>query len=208
MSARGADVSRPGRFVVLEGGEASGKSTQARLLVARWRAEGRRVEPTFEPGATALGKDLRRLLLETAGPIDPLAETLLLAADRAEHVARVVQPSLDQGVDVVCDRYVPSSLVYQGLVRGVGVDVVERANAGFPRPDVVAVLDVPDAVAVARRGEPTDRIEREGDAFHARVRAGYRRLAAERGWLVVDGDGPPDDVAGRVAAVVEGALAR
>jgi dTMP kinase len=201
-------VSASARFVVLEGGEASGKSTQARLLARRWRAEGRRVELTFEPGATALGKDLRRLLLDNAGPIDPLAETLLLAADRAEHVARVVRPSLEAGVDVVCDRYVPSSLVYQGLVRGVGVDLVERVNAGFPVPDLVAVLDVSDDVAVARRSEPSDRIEREGDAFHARVRNGYRRLARERGWVVVDGDGSPDDVAARLSAVVDERLSR
>lgn len=201
-------MSASARFVVLEGGEASGKSTQARLLARRWRAEGRRVELTFEPGATALGKDLRRLLLDNAGPIDPLAETLLLAADRAEHVARVVRPSLEAGVDVVCDRYVPSSLVYQGLVRGVGVDLVERVNAGFPVPDLVAVLDVSDDVAVARRSEPSDRIEREGDAFHARVRNGYRRLARERGWVVVDGDGSPDDVAARLSAVVDERLSR
>ncbi|HZR11978.1 MAG TPA: dTMP kinase [Acidimicrobiia bacterium] len=201
-------MSDRGRFVVLEGGEASGKSTQARLLAHHWRAAGRRVDLTFEPGATPLGKDLRRLLLDTADPVDPLAELLLLVADRAEHVARVVRPALDAGVDVVCDRYVPSSLVYQGLVRGVGLEVVERVNAGFPRPDVVVVLDVSDAVAVARRGVPSDRIEREGEEFHARVRAGYRTLASERGWLVVDGDGAPDDVARRVAQVVEANLAR
>lgn len=201
-------MSAPGRLIVLEGGEASGKSTQARLLAQRWRARGSPVELTFEPGATALGKDLRRLLLDTAEPIDPLAETMLLAADRAEHVARVLRPALDAGVDVVCDRYVPSSLVYQGLVRGVGVEVVERVNAGFPRADVVVVLDISDDVAVARRATPTDRIEREGDEFHARVREGYRRSARERGWIVVDGDGPPDAVAARVAAAVEGALSR
>lgn len=201
-------MTAPAWFVVLEGGEASGKSTQARLLAQRWRAEGRRVELTFEPGATALGKDLRRLLLDTVGPIDPLAETLLLAADRAEHVARVVRPALEAGVDVVCDRYVPSSLVYQGLVRGVGVDLVERVNAGFPVPDLVVVLDVSDDVAAARRSEPSDRIEREGDAFHARVRDGYRRLARERGWVVVDGDGSPDEVAARLSAVVAERLSR
>lgn len=186
---------RAGRFIVLEGGEFSGKSTQARMLADRLRASGREVVETFEPGDTVLGRELRRLLLEFDGPIDRFTETLLLAADRRQHVEDVILKAVNSGLDVVCDRYVPSSLVYQGEVRGVPPAFIEAVNQSVPEPDVVILLDVPDEVARAHGGEPSDRIEREGDAFHGEVREAYRKLAAERGWIIVDGSRAPDQVA-------------
>src|ERR671911_261127 len=117
-----------GAFVVLEGGDASGKSTQARLLADRLRSAGREVVETFEPGATEAGAAIRALLLDGDGPVDPTAEALLLAADRAQEVADVIRPALARGADVVSDRFVPSSLAYQGVGRGLGVERIEKLN--------------------------------------------------------------------------------
>jgi len=198
-------VSGPGRFVVLEGGEGSGKSTQAEIVGARLRAAGREVVATFEPGATALGRDLRRLLLHSEAPLDPRAELLLLASDRAQHVAEVVRPAVRRGAVVVSDRYEPSTLAYQGVARGLGVDEVLQASrwaSGGMVPDLVLVLDVPDDVAAARLPPSLDRMERAGDAFHAAVRAAYRDLAPRFGWTVLDGSGTPEVVAGAVWAAV------
>jgi dTMP kinase len=184
-------VSR-GRFVVLEGGDGSGKSTQAARLAAWLRTRDLEVVETFEPGAGATGAVLRELLLHGPEPVTPAAEALLMAADRAQHVATEIVPALARGAWVVCDRYVPSSLVYQGVVRGLGVDVVEelsRVATDGLEPDLVVVLDVSDAVGDARRGDDADRLEREGTAFHHAVRAAYRDLAATRDWVVVDADG-------------------
>ena len=195
-----------GRFVVLEGGDGSGKSTQAKLLAARLRDHGTTVVETFEPGAGATGAVLRDVLLHGPEPLAPEAEALLMAADRAQHVFTEIEPALARGDWVVCDRYVPSSLVYQGVVRGLGVDVVEQlsdvATAGLV-PDLVLLLDVSDSVADVRRAAESDRLEREGAQFHASVRAAYRDLAPARGWIVIDADG---DV-GHVADLVRDAVA-
>jgi dTMP kinase len=131
---------------------------------------------------------------------------LLMAADRAQHVAEVIAPAIARGAWVVCDRFLPSSLVYQGIVRDLGVDAVERVNSAACadlRPDLVIVLDVDDAVAERRRSTLDDRFEREGDSFHEQVRAAYRKLARERGWQIVDANEGLDEVAARVAALVE-----
>jgi dTMP kinase len=195
-----------GVFVVLEGGEGSGKSTQAALLAERLRAAGFEVVPTFEPGATARGAALRSALLDDDSPLDARAELLLMAADRAQHVAEVVAPALARGAVVVCDRFSPSTLAYQGVGRGLGVDVVDAIDAvaaGDARPDVVVVLDVPDSVARARRPDSRDRLERAGDEFHSVVRAAYRDLAASRGWVLVDGSAEPSVVAESVWSAVE-----
>lgn len=199
-----------GRFVVLEGGDGSGKSTQSSLLASWLREHGRTVIETFEPGAGAVGAVLRDVLLHGPAPVTPVAEALLMAADRAQHVATEIAPALARGEWVVCDRYVPSSLVYQGVVRGIGVDVIEQLSAvatGGLAPDVVVLLDVSDAVADARRADESDRLEREGGAFHASVRAAYRDLAPARGWVVVDADADVDTVAGRVRDAVAPLLA-
>lgn len=189
------------RFVVIEGGDAGGKSTQLACLVHRLQAQGVEVVATFEPGATLAGAAIRNLLLHGDEPVTPAAEALLMAADRAQHVAEVVRPALDAGRWVVSDRFVPSSLVYQGVVRGLGVDVVDDMNrlavAAAP-PDLVVVLDVAEEAVAARRAEPTDRLEAEGESFHTSVRAAYRDLARERGWVVVDGGGSVDEVAAAV----------
>jgi dTMP kinase len=194
-----------GAFVVLEGGDASGKSTQARLLAGRLRAGGRDVVETFEPGATEAGAAIRMLLLDGDGPVDPTAEALLLAADRAQEVADVIRPALARGADVVSDRFVPSSLAYQGVGRGLGVEKVEKLNrwaTGGLAPDLVVVLDIDEAVAASRRAGPGDRLERAGDEFHAAVRDAYRRLAVERAWIVLDGNAEVEVVGARVWEVV------
>lgn len=194
-----------GRFIVLEGGEASGKSTQVPLLTGRLRSAGREVVETLEPGATELGARVRHLLLDGPDDISATAEALLLAADRAQHVAQVVRPALARGADVVSDRYTPSTLAYQGAGRGLGSRPIEALNrwatAGL-EPDLVVVLDVSEETAAARRRDPPDRLERAGPGFHAAVRQAYRDLAAEHGWAVVDGDVGVDDVAEQVWTVV------
>jgi dTMP kinase len=148
---------------------------------------------------------LRRALLDDASPLDARAELLMLLADRAQHVAEVVRPALARGAVVVCDRFTPSTLAYQGVARGLGVDTVLAADAvatGGLTPDVVVVLDVTAQTAAARRPAATDRFEAAGAEFHERVRAAYRDLAPRRGWHVVDGNGSVDDVADAVWRVV------
>ena len=196
-------------FIVVEGGDASGKSTQARLLADRLRTLGRDVVPTFEPGATPAGAAIRALLLDGDAPIDPTTEALLLAADRAQEVADVIRPALARDAVVVSDRFVPSSLAYQGVGRGLGVEKVERLNSwatGGLEPDLVVVLDVDEDVVTSRRATPGDRLERAGTGFHAAVRAAYRTLAADRGWVVIDGEPDVDAVAERVWDVVRDRL--
>lgn len=199
-----------GRFVVFEGGDGSGKSTQAARLAVWLRAQGVAVVETFEPGAGATGAVLRELLLHGPETVTPVAEALLMAADRAQHVATEIEPALARGDWVLSDRYVPSSLVYQGVVRGLGVEVVEQLSAvatGGCDPDVVLLLDVSDAVADARRAGQSDRLEREGSDFHRSVRRAYRDLAPTRGWVVIDADGDVDAVANAVRDAVAPLLA-
>jgi dTMP kinase len=195
-----------GRFVVIEGGDGSGKSTQAKRLVARLQASGRDAFLTREPGDTELGRALRRMLLHADWDLEARGELLLMLADRAQHVTEVVRPALAKGFVVVSDRYTPSSLTYQGVGRRLGVEEVramsEFATAGL-EPDLTVVLDVPDEVAAARVAADADRMERAGETFHATVRAAYRELAARYRWALVDARGTRDAVAGRVWAVVE-----
>ncbi|MFN8034557.1 MAG: dTMP kinase [Acidimicrobiia bacterium] len=194
-----------GLFVVLEGGDACGKSTQQRRLVEYLRSLGRDVVSTFEPGATAMGARIRELMLGGDEHVEPMAEALLMAADRAQHVAEVVLPALERGADVVSDRFLPSSLAYQGVAREIGVDEVAEANRFATRgltPDLVIVVDVPEEVARERRSGRPDRMERESRAFHERVRQAYRDLAPRFGWAVVDGSDTPEEVATRIHALV------
>lgn len=193
------------RFVVLEGGEATGKSTQLDRLAVRLRERGVDVVETFEPGATPLGRQLRELVLHGTEPVDAVAEALLMAADRAQHVAEVVRPALARGAWVVSDRFVPSSLAYQGVGRGLGVAEVEQLNqlatAGI-KPDLVVVLDLSHEAARRRLGAPTDRLEGEDGEFGAAVHEAYRELARSRGWALVDADGTPAEVSDAVWSVV------
>jgi dTMP kinase len=191
-------------FIVVEGGEGVGKSTQVARLAARLRDAGYAVDETREPGGTEAGVALREKLLH-GDAIDAETELAWMLEDRRLHVEQRIKPNLARGVVVVCDRFSPSTLAYQGVARGMGVREVERRCAvatGGLDPDIVIVLDLPDDVAEARVAADRDRFEREGAAFHARVRAAYRELAPARGWVVVDASGSPDEVADRVWAVV------
>jgi dTMP kinase len=199
---------RPGRLIALEGTDGCGKSTQARLLSDRLGAL-----LTFEPGATRLGESLRRLLLDSDQPaVSERAEALLMAADRAQHVAEVVMPALEAGTWVVTDRFSASTLAYQGFGRGLDRPELERliqwASAGVT-PDLNVLIDVPVEVAAARRrGSRHDRLEIEGDPFQRRVADGYHLLAKEAAppWLVVDGTGSVDEVAAAVWSGVTDAV--
>ena len=189
-------------FVTFEGIDGSGKTTQAALLSERLRGEGREVVLAREPGGTALGERVRALLLD--GPsMTPWAEAALFAAARAELVERVLRPALERGAAVVCDRYLDSSLVYQGVARGLGIDAVYELNAtatGGLLPDrtFVLLLD-PEASRGRRAGEP-DRIESEDDAFARRLDEGYRRIVAmfpER-CVALDAAKAPEEIAEEV----------
>lgn len=190
-------------LIAFEGGEGTGKSTQARLLADRL---GPAALFTYQPGATAIGTSIRSVLLDPATVgLDARAEALLYAADRAQHVAEVVRPALAEGRVVITDRYVHSSVAYQGIGRGLGVEEVASVSAfatGGLLPDAVVLLVVPPAVREARlaaRGG-RDRLESAGDDFHERVEAAFLELAAaDPGrWVVVDGDADVGEVAARV----------
>jgi dTMP kinase len=198
-----------GRLIVFEGGDACGKSTQAGLLAIALKGV-----LTHEPGATTIGASVRQIVLDPAThALDDHAEALLIAADKAQHVTEIVLPALDAGTDVVCDRYVASALAYQGYGRGLAIDalrdVLRFATRGL-EPDLTILLEVPAAEAERRLGSRLDRLEGLGDAFHARVRAGFATMAAaepER-WAVLDAMASVDDLAARVHAVVDERLGR
>ncbi len=191
--------------MAFEGPEGAGKSTQVARLAAALRRGGRETVVTREPGGTAAGDRIRALLLDPEAAIEPVAEFLLYAAARAQHVHERIAPALARGAVVLCDRYRASSVAYQGFGRGVDTEwidaVNERATRGL-RPDRTVLLDLPVEEGLARiaaRGA-TDRLERSDLDFHRRVRDGYRALAAERrDWIVVDATRDPDAVAGEVA---------
>jgi len=193
-----------GRFIALEGGEATGKTTQARLLAERLGAV-----LTREPGGTEAGERVRAIVLDPAVSIDPRAEALLMAAARAQHVVEVIEPALSAGRHVITDRFTPSSLAYQGVGRGLGVVEVAAlsafATAGL-EPDLVLLLELPLEVTAARLSEEPDRLELEGAPFHARVAAAFRQLAAADPirWVVVPATGTIDEVAARIWGAVEG----
>jgi dTMP kinase len=191
-------------FLTFEGLDGSGKSTQAELLRARLERSGREVVSTREPGGTPVGEAVRMLLLEGAD-MTQWAEAALFAAARAEHAARVIRPALDRGADVVCDRYIDSSLAYQGAARGLGVDEVLELNlraTGGLLPDRTFLLLVEPEVGAARLGEAPDRIEREGLEFQRLVDLGYRALVERFPERIValDGSLDPEEIAERVAA--------
>ena len=201
-----------GLFIALEGGEGAGKSTQAKLLVDWLQSTGREVVQTREPGATAAGQRIRELLLDPAtGGLAPRAEALLYAADRAQHVAHVILPALERGAVVVTDRYVDSSLAYQGAGRALELAEVARLSrwaTGGLRPDLTLLLDIDPVVGLARIPGAPDRIELESLAFHQRVRQGFLDLASadpDR-YLVVPAQAPADSVHEHVRARLAGLL--
>jgi dTMP kinase len=198
----------PGLFVTLEGIDRSGKTTQARLLC---EALGERAVAVREPGGTAAGERVRELLKDPSIAVEARTEALLFAAARAELVSEVIRPALEAGKIVISDRFLDSSLAYQGEARGLGVDEVAQVNAfatGGLQPDVTILLDLPLAAAAARAGVEVDRFEQEGAALQESVSAAYAALAADDPrWVVVDADREPDAVHRDVLGVVEGVLA-
>jgi dTMP kinase len=202
-----------GVFVAFEGGEGSGKSTQVALLAERLRAAGRGVVVTHEPGATAVGERIRDLVLHDAQQLTPRAEALLFAADRAHHVDTVIKPALECGDVVVTDRYVDSSLAYQGVGRGLPIDAVRRISrwaTGGLRPDLTVLLDLPAEEGLARmRGRgAADKLEQESVEFHERVREAFRVLADSdpRRYLVIDARLPAEQIAARAHDAVSALL--
>jgi len=189
-------------FITFEGQDWSGKSTQAALLAERLHGEGREVVATREPGGTPVGESIRTLVLD--GPeMSAWAEAALFAAARAEHVAAVIRPALARGAAVVCDRYVDSSIVYQGIARGLGAERVLEVNMAVTDgllPDRTFVLDVDPDTARARHSAGLDRIEREHDEFRRMVAEGFRRLVdlfPER-VVPLDGNLQPEEIAASV----------
>lgn len=209
-------------FITLEGGEGVGKTTQQALLVERLRQEGYACLCTREPGGTALGKTLRDLLLH-GDPFSPLAELLLYAADRAEHVSKVIAPALAAGQVVVCDRFTDSTLAYQGYGRGLDLEKIRQLNhlaTGGLQPHLTLWLDLPPEVGLARKASgplarsrqrrvaitgSCDKLEQEHLEFHRRVYQGFQALAAAEPQRIVriSAQGSPAEVAARLWSVVE-----
>jgi dTMP kinase len=202
----------PGLLIAFEGGEGSGKTTQARLISIWLRELGYDVVTTHEPGATKVGMRLRALLLDTAHTgMSPHAEALMYAADRAEHVSSVIAPALDRGAIVITDRYVDSSLAYQGAGRNLPVEEIARFNwwaTGGRVPDLTILLDMDPIAGLSRRTRSADRLEAEPAAFHLRVRAGFRALAQAdpSRYLVLDADRPTDEITRDIQNRIRGML--
>jgi len=206
-----------GVFVCFEGGDGSGKSTQSELLGGWLEQQGYAVLSTFEPGATEVGRKLRSIVLSPeTGVIADRTEALLYAADKAEHVAAIVEPALGRGEVVITDRYVDSMLAYQGAGRALDVDEVERVArwaTGDLRPHLTVVLDLEPEHGLGRF-EERDRIEGESLEFHLRVRDGFLRMAAADPdhYVVLDARGDRDEIAAqvrdRVAPLLEQAVRR
>lgn len=197
-----------GHFIVFEGGEGAGKTTQMEALVRWLRARGDEVVTTREPGGTVIGGRIRDLLLDPeAGEMDPHAEALLYAADRAQHVKEVILPALKAGKTVVSDRYIDSSLAYQGHARGLGIDEIYRMSewaTGGVVPDLVFYLDIDPQQGLERIESSPDRIEQEQRDFHERVKRGYMQLAQRFSsrFVIVDASKPPSQVHQRIVEVI------
>jgi dTMP kinase len=192
-----------GHFIAFEGGEGSGKSTQAARLARRIGGV-----LTHEPGDTPLGAAVRAILLDsTTLDITPRAEALLMAADRAQHVVEVVRPALERGRTVITDRYAGSSIAYQGYGRQLSAAEVASLSewaADELWPDLVVLLEVPASVSAERTGGARDRLEAAGDAFHRRVHDGFlaQAIADPERWVVIDGSRTEDEVAETIWQVV------
>ncbi len=200
MAARGV-------FITFEGGDGSGKSTQIQSVRDGFESRGREVIVTREPGGTELGSEIRRLVQNGPEDVDARTEALLYAADRAYHVATVIAPALERGAVVLGDRYIDSSLAYQGAARSLGVDEIASLSAWATHglyPSLTFLLDLPPEVGARRRTDAPDRMERESMDFHERVRHEYLRLAdaePER-FVVIDAVGTVDEVFSEIRGVL------
>jgi dTMP kinase len=200
-----------GRFISIEGGEGAGKSTQVGMLVAALGRAGIAARATREPGGSPGGEAIRRLLLEDEGERwDAIGEALLLVAARRDHVARVIDPVLAQGVWVVSDRFADSTTAYQGYGRGVALQdlaILHRIALGDFAPDLTVILDLPVEIGLARAAarSPADRFERLDRDFHEKLRQGFRQIVVENpaGRVLVDASGDPQTVHLAVVAAVE-----
>ena len=196
-----------GMFITFEGGDGSGKSTQIQSVRDWFESRGREVIVTREPGGTELGTEIRRLVQNGPEDVDARTEALLYAADRAYHVATVIGPALERGAVVLGDRYIDSSLAYQGAARSLGVDEIASLSAWATRglyPSLTFLLDLPPEVGARRRTDAPDRMERESMDFHERVRHQYLRLAdaePER-IVVIDAVGTVDEVFSEIRGVL------
>jgi dTMP kinase len=194
-----------GHFIAFEGGEGSGKSTQARRLADRLGSQARL---TFEPGDSPLGAEVRRLVLDSPDlDITERAEALLMAADRAQHVAEVIEPALAAGRTVICDRFAGSSIAYQGHGRQLPAAEVEQLSRWATQgrwPDLVVLLEVPPEAAASRLRRAKDRLESAGDDFHRRVHDGFLLQAMEDPdrWAIIDGTGSEDEVAEAIWTII------
>ena len=204
-----------GRFITFEGGEGTGKSTQAALLADHLRADGREVVQTREPGGSPGAEALRSLLVSGEGDRwSPLAETLLMYAARADHLDRVIRPALDRGAWVVCDRFADSTRAYQGAAGGASEELIETLDArvvGDDQPDLTLVFDLPVEAGLARaagRGGDEARFEGKGPEFHQRLRDAFSAIAAAHPdrCMLIDAAGAREAVAERVWAAVRDRL--
>ncbi|MCH7735873.1 MAG: dTMP kinase [Chloroflexi bacterium] len=195
-------------FIAFEGGDGSGKSTQARSLLRRLRRRGVKVIRTHEPGGTPLGQSLRRLL-KSGDSMTPMSELMLFEAARAQLVQQVIRPFLDQGGVVIADRFTSSTMAYQGYGRGLDRELIERLNreaTGGLEPDLTVFLDLPVETALARKGRGNrDNFDDAPVDFHRRIHRGYAALAAADpgGWLVLDGQRPPEEISREIWAKVQ-----
>ncbi|MCC6856923.1 MAG: dTMP kinase [Bryobacterales bacterium] len=189
-------------LITFEGVDGSGKTTQLRAAAAQFRACGRQVLETAEPGGSVLGLEIRRILLDSGSRLTPQAELLLYTASRAQNIRELILPALAAGTLVLSDRFTDSTVAYQGYGRGLGAETVRELDAlacGGLAPDVTVLLDLDPETALRRRAE-RNRMELEGPAFHQKVRAAYLEMAAREPERirVIDGQGPAGTVAARV----------
>ncbi|MHB8156686.1 MAG: dTMP kinase [Desulfocucumaceae bacterium] len=199
---------KKGLFVVFEGIDGAGKTTQVALLAKYLGEKGHRVMVTRDPGGTPLGEELRNVLLHSAFPIDPVAETLMYAAARAQHVAEKLLPALGEGIIVISDRFYDSMCAYQGSGRGVDDSFLEKVNRFSCQglsPDITILLDMEPEAALSRLTRPADRMEGEGLGFLVRVRAGYlsRSHKSSGLYIVLDASLPVKEIALRATRAVE-----
>ena len=201
-----------GAFIALEGGEGAGKSTQGGLLATHLRARGREVVLTREPGGTPASEAIRAIVLSRDFEgLDPRAEALLFAAARGEHASQVIRPAIERDAVVVCDRYIDSSVAYQGYGRSLGAEAVRDLSlwaTGHLLPDLTILLDVDPVVGLARLSNP-DRLEAEPINYHRAVRDGFLELAANdpSRYLTLDASGDVSEIAQAIADRVDVALA-